>query len=77
MTTGIRPWIRNTMLSSKITLEIFFLNLETNKLLGANVKIKQNADGSIARYKARLVAKDFHKSAEPDYSETFSLVVNR
>lgn len=38
-------------------------------------KIKRNSDGSIARYKACLVAKGFHQSAYINYFETFSLVV--
>ena len=37
--------------------------------------IKRNPDGSIMRYKARLVAKDFHQRLEIDFSDTFSLVV--
>lgn len=38
-------------------------------------KIKRNSDGSIARYKARLVDKGFHQSADVDYTETYSPVV--
>ena len=38
-------------------------------------KIKRNADGSIARYKARLVANGFNQTAIFDFSETFSPVV--
>ena len=37
-------------------------------------KVKRNFDGSIARYKARLVANGFAKSYGVDYEETFSLV---
>ena len=38
-------------------------------------KIKRNVDGSIARYKARIVAKGYAKKYGIDYEETFSPVV--
>lgn len=37
--------------------------------------IKHNVDGSIARYKARLVARGFSQKYRGDYEETFSPVV--
>lgn len=38
-------------------------------------KIKRNSDGTVARYKARLVTQCFHQQADLDYTETFSPVV--
>jgi hypothetical protein len=38
-------------------------------------KLKQKPDGSIERYKARLVAKSFDQRSGLDYTETFSPVI--
>jgi hypothetical protein len=38
-------------------------------------KLKHNLDGTIARYKARLVANGFHQQQGVDYNETFNLVI--
>uniref|UniRef100_A0A2N9IH28 Reverse transcriptase Ty1/copia-type domain-containing protein n=1 Tax=Fagus sylvatica TaxID=28930 RepID=A0A2N9IH28_FAGSY len=38
-------------------------------------KLKHNSDRTIARYKARLIAKGFHQQQGVDFGETFSLVI--
>uniref|UniRef100_A0A2N9GL69 Reverse transcriptase Ty1/copia-type domain-containing protein n=1 Tax=Fagus sylvatica TaxID=28930 RepID=A0A2N9GL69_FAGSY len=38
-------------------------------------KLKHNSDGTIARYKAKLVAKGFHQQQGVDYDETFNPVI--
>ena len=39
-------------------------------------QIKQNPDGSIAQYKAQLIAKGLHQQLGIDFHETFSLMIN-
>ena len=49
---------------------------EGHKTMGCKwvFSIKYKADGSIERYKVRLVAKRYTQTYEVDYMETFSLV---
>lgn len=38
-------------------------------------RVKENPDGSVNRYKTRLVSKGFHQRERFDFNETFSPVV--
>lgn len=39
------------------------------------LKIKRKGDGSVDRYKARLVAQGFHQQSGIDYAETYSSII--
>lgn len=48
-----------------------------SKIIGNKLvfRVKYNSDGSISKYKARLVAKDFHQTKRVEFIETFSPIV--
>ena len=48
------------------------MNIVDNKWV---FRLKYNPDGSVQRYKARLVTKGFQQTAGIDFTETFSLVI--
>lgn len=52
--------------------------LPANNVINDNwvFKVKQNKDGSMERYKARLVANGMLQIKGTDYTDTFSLVVH-
>ncbi|KAH9801347.1 retrovirus-related pol polyprotein from transposon RE1 [Citrus sinensis] len=52
---------------------------QATKIVGCKwvFRIKYNADGSVSKYKAWLVAKGFHQTPGIDYFETFSSVVKQ
>lgn len=39
-------------------------------------KLNHNLDGSVAKFKARIVGKGYHQEYDIDYTETFSPIVN-
>lgn len=50
---------------------------QTTNVIGCKwiYRIKTKPDGSVDRYKARLVVKGFHQRPGVNYDETFSLVI--
>jgi hypothetical protein len=63
-------------LDANATWELVAL-LEDKKAIGCKwvYKVKHNADGSVSRYKTRLVAKGYAQMYGIDYEETYSLVI--
>jgi hypothetical protein len=56
-------------------LKVWWMALLMALLLLCNIyKIKYKSDGSIDRYKARLISKGFKQRLGIDYGDTFSLV---
>lgn len=47
------------------------------KIIGSKqvFRVKYNLDGSVSKYKARLVTKGYQQTQEVDYFETFSLFI--
>jgi hypothetical protein len=62
-------------LDANATWELVAL-LKDKKAIGCKwvYKVKHNIDGSVNRYKARLIAKGYAQTYGIDYEETYSLV---
>lgn len=71
--SGIKQHVKRLILLWRTaSLHLFNYPLDTKPLVAAGCKIKQNADGSIERYKGRLVAKDFSQHPGWDFIEPFA-----
>jgi len=62
-------------LDANATWELVVLP-EDKKVIGCKwvYKVKHNVDGSVSRYKTKLVAKGYAQTYDIDYEETYSLV---
>jgi hypothetical protein len=64
-----------TTLDVNVTWELVALPKD-KKAIGCNwvYKVKHNVDGSVSRYKTRLVTKGYAQTYGIDYEETYSLI---